>query len=137
MGGAGIQAFETKCLKKLLRISYLIHKTNDWVHSKINFLVGPPEILLATAKTRKLAWFEHVTRHDNLSKTILCDAFILQRISEGGRHRDRQRKCCIDNIKGWTSLPMLELLTMALCGKDLKRLSGESSLMSSTTWAQL
>ena len=28
------QAFETKCPRKLLRISYLKHKTNDWVRSK-------------------------------------------------------------------------------------------------------
>ena len=27
------QAFETKCLRKLLRISCLEHKTNDWVRS--------------------------------------------------------------------------------------------------------
>ena len=34
-----IQAFETKCLRKLLHISYLEeHKTNDWVRSKIKFL---------------------------------------------------------------------------------------------------
>ena len=33
----GIQTFVTKCLRKLLRISYLEHKTNDWVRSKINF----------------------------------------------------------------------------------------------------
>ena len=36
-----IQAFETKCLRRLLRISYLERKTNDWVRSKVNFLVGP------------------------------------------------------------------------------------------------
>ena len=52
-----IQAFETKCMRKLLRISYLEHKTNDWVRSKINFLVGPQEPLLATVKRRKLSWF--------------------------------------------------------------------------------
>ena len=63
-----IQAFKTKCLRKLLRISYLEHKTNDWVRSKINFLVGPQEPLLATDKRRKLAWFGHVTRHDSLSR---------------------------------------------------------------------
>ena len=42
-------------MRKLLRISYLEHKTNDWVQSNINFLVGPQE-LLATDKRRKLAW---------------------------------------------------------------------------------
>ena len=33
-----IQAFETKCLRKLLHISYLEHKTCDWLQSKINQL---------------------------------------------------------------------------------------------------
>ena len=32
-----IQVFETKCMRKLFRISYLEHKTNDWVWSKITF----------------------------------------------------------------------------------------------------
>ena len=36
-----IQACETKCMRKLLRISFLEHKTNDWVQNKINSLVGP------------------------------------------------------------------------------------------------
>ena len=43
-----IQAFETKCLRKLLRISDLGHETNDWVRGKINFLVGPQEPLPVT-----------------------------------------------------------------------------------------
>ena len=30
-----IHAFQSKCLKNRLRISYLEHKTNDWVRSKI------------------------------------------------------------------------------------------------------
>ena len=50
-----IQVFETKCTRKLLRITYLEHKTNDWMRSKINFLVDPQEPLLATVKGRKLA----------------------------------------------------------------------------------
>ena len=45
-------------------------KTNDWVRSKIDFLVGPHEPLDATVKRRKLAWFEHLTRHDSLSKAM-------------------------------------------------------------------
>ena len=66
-----IQAFETKCPSKRLRISNFEHKTNGWVRSKINFLVGLQKPLLATVKRRKLAWFGHVTCHDSLSKTIL------------------------------------------------------------------
>ena len=64
-----IKAFETKCQRKLLRISYLEHQANDWVRSKINCLVGPQEPFLATVKRRKLAWFVHVTRHDS-KKTL-------------------------------------------------------------------
>ena len=50
-----IQAFEAKCLRKLIRVSHLEHKTKDLVQSKINFLVGPQEPFLATAKGWKLA----------------------------------------------------------------------------------
>ena len=49
-----IQAFETKCLRKLLCISYLEHETNDWVQSKINFLVGPQEPLLQLSRDENL-----------------------------------------------------------------------------------
>ena len=63
-----IQVFETKCMKKFLRISYLERKANDWVPSKINSLVGPQEPLPAIGKRRKFAWYWHVTRHDSFSK---------------------------------------------------------------------
>ena len=66
-----IQAFETKCMRKLLHISHLEHKTDDWVQSKINILVGPQEPLLATVKSWELARLRHVTHQDSLSKTIL------------------------------------------------------------------
>ena len=117
-----IKAFETT--RKLLHISYMEHKTNIWVWSKINFIVGSQEPLLATVKSRKVAWFRHVTHLDSLSKTIFQGAL------EGGLHCGRQRKCWIDNIKERTSLPMPELLTAASCRKDWKRISAESSLMS-------
>ena len=52
-----IQPFETKYMRKFLRISYLEHETNDWVRSKIILLVGPQEPLLATGNRRNLAWF--------------------------------------------------------------------------------
>ena len=117
-----IQAFETKCLRKLLRTSYLEHKTDDWVRSKISFLVGPQEPLLATVKRRKLAWFGYDTRHDSPSKTIL------QGTLEGGRRRGRQRKCWMGNIKEWTFLPTPELLTNAFYRKDWKMISSASSV---------
>ena len=92
-GGGGILALETKCLRKLIRISCLEHKTNERVRSKINFLVGPQEPPLAAVKRRKLAWLGHVTRYGSLPKTIL------QGTLEDGRRRGRQRKCWMDDIK--------------------------------------
>ena len=120
-----IQAFETKCRRRLLRISSLEHKTNDWVRSTTSFLVGPQEPLLATVKRRKLAWFGH-TSH----VTTAFPKNILQGTLEGGRRRGRQSKCWMDNIKEWTSLTMPELLTRASCREERKRISAESSLMS-------
>ena len=96
-----------KCLRRLLRISYLEHKTNDYVRSLVSSYVGPQEPLLTTVKRRKLAWFGHVTRHDTLSKTIL------QGTVEGGRRRGRQRKNWTDNVKEWTDLSIPALLTTA------------------------
>ena len=45
-----IQDIETKCLRKFIHVSYLEHKTNDWMRSKINFLVGPWEPFVAFVK---------------------------------------------------------------------------------------
>ena len=117
-----IQAFETKFMRKLLCISYLECKTNDWVRGKINFLMGPHKPVLATVKRWKLAWFRHVVYHDSLSKSIL------QGTLEGGQCHGWQRKCWMDNIKKWTSLPLLDLLTMASHRKEWK-ISAESSIM--------
>ena len=97
-----IQALESKCLRKLLCISYLEHKTNDWVQSKINFFTGPQELLLATVKRWKLTYFGHVMCHDSLS--------ILQCTLEGVQHCGQERKCWMDNLKEWTSLPMSDCL---------------------------
>ena len=46
------------------------------------------------------------------------------------RRRGRKRKCWIENVKEWTYLIMSELLTLAPCRKDWKRISAESSPMS-------
>ena len=88
--------------------------TNDWVRSKINFLVGPQEALLASFKKGKLAWFGHVTRNDSLSKTIL------QGTKEGLQRRDRRGNAGRTEIKKCTSLSIPALLTRprACCIKD-------------------
>ena len=104
------QAFRIECLRKLLHISYLQQKTNNWVRSKINFFVGPEKPHLATVTRRKLAWFRHVTCHDSLSKITL--------------HSPLESRL-------WLLKAMAELhSTGSCCRKDWKRLCAESSVMS-------
>ena len=104
-----IQAFETLYLEKLLRISYLEHKTNDWVQSKTDLFVG----LLVTVKC--------------LSKTIL------RGILMGGRRRGRLRKCWMDTIKDWVSLPILELPMPELLIRLPAEKTGRGSLLNRPT----
>ena len=103
-----------------IKVVHLEHKPNDWVHSNTNFLVCPQEPLLATVKKAETCgiWACHTSRQP------------LQNHPSG--HLGRwvmpwSEECWMDNIKKWTSLPMLELLTMASCRKDWKRITAESS----------
>ena len=85
---------EMSCYRKILRISYKDHVTNEEVCAKIQQVIGPHEYLLATVKRRKLQWYGHVSRSLGLAKTILQDT------AKGGRRQGRHRKRCEDNIMG-------------------------------------
>jgi hypothetical protein len=97
-----IQAFEYKCLCRLLRISYLEHKTNQFVRDTVSALVGSQEPLLATVKRRKLAWFGHVTRHNSLCKTT-CKAPSREVGVADGRRRAGCRMSKSGPASPWTS----------------------------------
>ena len=49
-----IQAMEMKCYRKILRVSYNDHVTNEEVRAKIQQAIGPHEDLLTIIKRRKL-----------------------------------------------------------------------------------
>ena len=66
-----IKAIEMRCYRKILRISYKDHVTNEKVRAKIQQAIGPHEDLLTTVKRRKLQWYGHVSRSSGLAKTIL------------------------------------------------------------------
>ena len=57
-----IQAMEMSCYRKILRISYKDHVTNEEVRAKIHQAVGPHGDLLTIVKRRKLQWYGHVSR---------------------------------------------------------------------------
>ena len=93
-----IQATEKRCYRKILRISYKDHVTNEEIHAKIQQAIGPHEDLLTIVKRRKLQWYGHVSRSSGPAKIIL------QGTVKGGRRQGRQRKRWGDNIRKWTAL---------------------------------
>ena len=54
-------------------------------------------------------------RLDSLCKPVL------QATSGAGRHRGWPRKCWMDNVMEWTSLPMPEMVTMASAEEKTER----------------
>ena len=56
------QAFEMRCYRRLLNISYKDHVTNEEVRRKIQAAIGEYDELLALVKKRKLRWFGYVSR---------------------------------------------------------------------------
>ena len=51
-----------RCYRKILRISYKDHVTNEEVCAEIQQATGPHEDLLTMVKGRKLMWYGHVSR---------------------------------------------------------------------------
>ena len=92
------QAFEMRCYRRLLNISYKDHVTNEEVRRKIQAAIGEYNELLTLVKKRKLRWFGHVSRSSGLAKTIL------QGTVKGKRKRGRQKKRWEDNIKELTGM---------------------------------
>ena len=62
------QAFEMRCFRRLLNISYKDHVTNEEVRRKIQAAIGEYDELLTLVKKRKLRWFGHVSRSSGLER---------------------------------------------------------------------
>ena len=95
-----IQATEMRCYRKILRISYNDHVTNEEIRAKVQQAIGPHEDLLTIVKRRKLQWYRHVFHSTGLAKTIL------QGTVQAGRRQGRQKKRWKDNIREWTGLEL-------------------------------
>ena len=87
-----------RCYRRILRISYKDHVTNEEVCAKIQQAIGVHEDLLTTVKRCKLQWYGHVSHSSSLAKTIL------QGTKKGRRRQGRQRKRWEDNIREWTGV---------------------------------
>ena len=118
-----IQAMETRCYRKLLRISYKDDVTNEEVHAKIQQAIGPHEDLVTIVKRHRLQWYGHVSRSSGLVKTIL------QGTVKGGRRQGRQRKRWEDNIREWTCLEFAKSQRAVENRGKWRKLVAESSVV--------
>ena len=93
-----IQALEMRCYRRLLKISYKDHVTNEEVCNRIQNAIGLHGDLLNMVKKRKLRWYMygHISRSSGMAKTIM------QGTMKGASRRGRQKKRWEDNIKEWT-----------------------------------
>ena len=92
------QAFEMRCSRRLLNISYKDHVTYEEVRRKIQAAIAEYDEILTLVKKRKLRWFCHVSRSSGVANTIL------QGTVKGQRKRGRKKKIWEDNIKEWTGM---------------------------------
>ena len=79
-------------------------KTNEYIKSVMISLIGTYEPIVQSIRRRKLKWYGHTIRHDNLSKTIL------QGMVEGNRKCSRPKRKWIDDIKEWSKLNQSDLM---------------------------
>ena len=79
------QAFEMRCYRRLLNISYKDHVTNEEVRRKIQAAIEEYDELLTLVKKRKLRWLGNVSRSSGLAKTIL------QSTVKGKRGRQKKK----------------------------------------------
>ena len=114
------------CLLTLRKGSRLSIPSARGNFDQINFLAWHRNLFWQLSRDGNV-WFEYVTHHYSLSKTTL------QATLEGGQRHGRHKRCWMDTDKEWVSLPMPQLLIMASCRKDWKRISAESSLMFTPT----
>ena len=117
------QAFEIRCYRRLLNISYKDHVTNEKVRRKIQAAIGENDELLTLVIKRKLRWFCLVSRSSSLAKTIL------QGTVKGKRKRGRQKKTWEDNIKDWIGMDFASLTRAAENRKRCKGIVANSSVM--------
>ncbi|CAG9838969.1 unnamed protein product [Diabrotica balteata] len=100
-----IQAFELWCYHKMLRISYMTHKTIAEVLRRMN----KERELMLIIKERKTQYFGHIIRNQKYE--------LLQLIIEGKvsskREPGRRRNSWLKNLRQWTNMTFIELFRAA------------------------
>ena len=106
--GKRISAFEFRCFRRILGVTWRQKVTNIEVKRRITNEIGTYEPLLETARRRKLQWFGHITRKMG---TLAFD--IMHGGVEGSRERGRPRKSWLSDIAEWTEKSVVVCLREA------------------------
>ena len=96
-----INAFEMKCLRRVLRIAWTEKRTNEWVLEK----AGADRTLLANIKERKMGYYGHMIRKPDGS----LEKALIQGATPGGRGRGRPSTTWMDNIRTWTGMTLEQI----------------------------
>ena len=94
-----INAFETKCYRRILRIPWIAKRKNTEI---LNELKVGQDWLLNNIKARKLSYLGHLKRHDSLEKHIL------EARREGKRRKGRPTRRWTEDIKKWLQMSPTE-----------------------------
>ena len=105
-----VEAFEMWAYRRLLRVSWKDHKTNDMILESLQ----TERMLMKQLRRRKLRYFGHTMRRISLEKTIM------QGITAGRRTRGRPARTWEADIMEW-SKRSLEAATRAAENRDLWR----------------
>jgi hypothetical protein len=90
-----IKAFEMWAWRRLLRVSWTEHRSNDWVRHRV--MVQEREGLMAQLIKRKIAKYHHWKRRSESLVLTVIEGEI-----EGKRKPGRMRAAWIDDIVRWT-----------------------------------
>ena len=85
-----LESVEMWYLRRIERISYTAHKTNEFILSKTQ----KTRMLIEFIESRQLNFFGHVIRKEELEETILSGHI------NGKRNKGRHRKTYVDGISG-------------------------------------
>ena len=86
-----IDAFELWAYRRMLRITWIQRKTNNWILEKC----GHPDSLLSKIQNRQLQYCGHILRADNSLEKAMAFGKIL-----GKRSRGRQRMRWVEWVSG-------------------------------------
>lgn len=101
-----LNAFELWCYRRILKVSWTQHITNEEIINRI----GKKKEIVQTLKERKLQYLGHIMRHDKYRLLQL----ILQGKIEAKRGRGRRRHSWMKNLRDWFGLTTTQLFRAAV-----------------------